>query len=279
MMKIDGKTQVYGLLGHPVAYSLSPLIQNAAFQKLGINAVYVTFDVKNLEKAMAGVRGLNLRGVNITHPWKSKVIAFLDEITDIARTSGAVNTVLNKDGYLTGTNTDVTGLIHLFKKKNFQWKNKTVTVLGAGGAARAVITALKTIGAYPIVYNRQEDQHLSVAITRDFNCPCFPLESVSLTSDTVALINCTTVGMAPGVERIPLPASLLRKDLVVMDAVYSPVRTRLLTEAEKTGCTLVYGSEWLIAQGADAFSFWTGKKSPESIMKKTLEDWMAQNAR
>ena len=273
-MKVNGETQVYGLLGHPVAHSLSPLIQNAAFNALNINAVYAAFDVKNLPHAVSGLRGLNFKGVNITLPWKYAILPLLDEVSETARISGAANTVLRNGKRLIGTNTDVSGLIRLFRGKGFDLKGKRVAVLGAGGAARAAVTALKTISAAPVVYNREIDKRLAIALSQDLDCPFYLLESITLTPDTVAVINCTTVGMAPNENAVPLPVPLLRKDLVVIDAVYAPVRTRLLREAEKIGCTLVSGIEWLIAQGADSFKFWTGRDAPEAVMKKTLLDWI-----
>ena len=272
-MKINGKTKVYGLVGHPVVHSLSPLIQNTVFRELGINAAYVVFDVTDLSRAVEGIRGLSIEGVNITIPWKHEVLSFLDEITETARLSGAVNTVVRNGKRLTGTNTDVSGLIRLFRKEGFQWKGKSVMILGAGGAARAATIALKSIGADPVVFNRKSDFHLAVKLGEDLGCQVRPLETITITSDTVAVINCTPVGMSPNESALPIPVSLLRGDLVVMDAVYSPVRTRFLRAAEKRGCTIIPGTEWLIAQGADSFKFWTGHDAPEETMRKTLLDW------
>ncbi len=272
-MKIDGETKVYGLVGHPVAHSLSPLIQNTAFRELGINAVYVVFDVTDLSGAMEGIRGLHIEGVNITIPWKHEVLPFLDEITETARLAGAVNTVMRKENRLIGTNTDVSGLIRLFRRRGFQWEGKPVAIIGAGGAARAVTIALKSIGARPVVFNRKGDIHLAVELSEDLGCPFYPLETLSISRDTVAVINCTPVGMSPDVSATPIPISLLRGDLVVMDAVYSPVQTRFLRAAEELGCTTIPGTEWLIAQGADSFKFWTGRDAPEETIKKTLLEW------
>jgi len=273
-MEIDGKTGIYGLIGHPVAHSLSPLIQNAAFRACDLNAVYVTFDVEDLPRAVDGIRGLNLKGVNVTLPWKHEILPLLDEISETGRISRAVNTVANRGKRLIGTNTDVTGLLRLFREKGFNWRDKPVIVLGAGGAARAVVTALKSIGAKPSIYNRNLDRHLAVTLSRDLDCPFHPLESITIPEGTAAVINCTPVGMAPDTEALPLPVSLLQKDLVVMDAVYAPVHTRLLREAEKVGCRVISGTEWLVAQGADSFRFWTGLEPPENIMRKTLLEWI-----
>ena len=271
-MEIDGKTKVYGLVGHPVAHSLSPLIQNTAFRELGIKAVYVVFDVTDLSGALEGIKGLNIEGVNITIPWKHEVLPLLDKITETARLSGAANTIVREGKRLIGTNTDVSGLIRLFRRKGLQWKGHPVTILGAGGAARAAVIALKSIGADPVVFNRKSDFHLAIQLSEDLGCQIRPLESITITPDTVAVINCTPVGMSPNESALPIPASLLRSDLVVMDAVYSPVQTKLLRIAKRLGCTTIPGIEWLIAQGADAFKFWTGQDAPEETMRKILLD-------
>ena len=158
---ITGKTKIYGLLGDPVKHSFSPLMHNAAFKDLKIDACYAAFKVKtdHIEKALNGIRVLNISGINVTVPHKSSVISHLDEVTPLAKKIGAVNTVLNKNGYLTGTNTDISGFVRSLGDLQFSPKNKKVGLLGAGGSARAVLAGLADAGVRQIlIHNRTQSR-------------------------------------------------------------------------------------------------------------------------
>ena len=199
---ISGKTRIYGIFGYPVEHSFSPLMHNAAFSALKINARYMAFTVKpeHVRKALDGIRVMNIAGINVTVPHKSSVIPYLDEVTPLAQKIGAVNTILNTNGYLTGTNTDVSGFIRSLSALNFSPKNTTVALLGAGGSARAVLAGLADAGASRIlIHNRNAERAERLVTEFSQHFPKTQLAAVSLQtvkeSNLDLLVNTTTVGM------------------------------------------------------------------------------------
>ena len=252
---IDDETMICGLVGQPAMHSVSPHIHNAAFAHEGINGVYLPFEVGDVEsfvKRMAHPRhrelSWNLRGLSITAPHKQTVMAFLDWIEPEAKEIGAVNTVVvEKDGLL-GYNTDAAGFIHPLIKRIGSLERKQVAVIGAGGAARSAIWALRRAGANVTVFVRDVSR---------VNVPCERLASASFDGYDL-VVNATPA--APATEE------QLRGAQWVYDLVYNPIETRLLHEARKAGCQTLGGLEMLVAQAKIQFELWTGKNPSEAIM-------------
>lgn len=261
---ISGATRVYGLLGRPVAHSLSPAMHNAAFRELGIDAVYVAFPVTDLAHAVAGLRGLAIGGASVTIPFKEEIIPILDELDPVAARIGAVNTVVNRDGRLTGYNTDWLGFLKALEGKT-GIPGERFLILGAGGAARALVFAVKEQGGH--FATTDLDRKRAAALAREFGGEALAPEEVAHYSATV-LINATPVGMEPDSEGIPLNPELLGRFRVVMDLVYRPLETRLLQEARERGCEVIDGLQMLIHQGAAQFELWTGRPAPVDIMSR-----------
>ena len=272
---LSGRTRIYGIIGCPVEHSFSPLMQNAAFDALKIDARYLAFSVKpeQISQAIGGIRALNIHGVNVTVPHKSSVISCLDEISPLAQLIGAVNTIKNVRGRLIGTNTDVSGFIRSLSALNFSPKNTTVALLGAGGSARAVLAGLANAGASRIlIHNRNAERAESLVTEFSQHFPKTQLAAVSLQtvkqSNLDLLVNTTTVGMK--YDSSPLDLSQCGIIKHVIDIIYSPAKTRLLREAEELGIPSVNGSGMLLSQGCEAFTFWTGKTAPENVMREQL---------
>ena len=279
VMAISGKTRVCGVIGDPIEHTMSPVMHNAAFRKLGIDYVYVPFRVTSDEigDAIAGMRALNLAGLNVTIPHKVSVIHFLDEMDPLARKIGAVNTVVNDKGFLRGYNTDASGFLQAMLDKGVRPAGRKVVVLGAGGAARAICYILAENGAGLSILNRALEldwaRNLAAEIAGAFDTETSALE---LNRDNLAkalsgsdiLVNATSVGMSPGTRDTLVPADLLKSVPVVFDIIYNPVRTRLRSEAEQAGALTISGLDMLVCQGALSFEKWTGQKAPLEIMKK-----------
>ena len=275
---ISGKTRVCGVIGDPIAHTMSPVMQNAAFRKLGIDYLCVSFRVRKeeLDKAVEGMRALNIRGLGVTIPHKVAIIPFLDKLDPLAEKIGAVNTIVNSDGGLTGYNTDAAGFLQALLEKGVKPEGKNIVVLGAGGASRAISFILAERGAHLVILNRQLEldwaEELAHRISQVFKKEVKALE---LNEENLAmvleradvLINATSVGMSPNIDEAPVPARLLKPELTVFDIVYNPVKTRLLREAEATGAQTIGGLDMLVWQGALAFEKWTGQQAPFDLMK------------
>ena len=272
---LSGRTKIYGIIGCPVEHSFSPLMQNAAFDALKIDARYLAFSVKpeQITQAIAGIRALNIHGVNVTVPHKSSVISCLDEISPLAQLIGAVNTIKNVRGSLIGTNTDVSGFIRSLESLNFSPKHKSIALLGAGGSARAVLAGLADAGAsYIFIHNRTVGRAESLVTEFSQKFPDTQLKSVSvktiLETPLDLLVNTTTVGMETDASPLDLSQCLKIKHLA--DLIYSPRQTRLLKQAEELGIPAINGMGMLLYQGCDAFTFWTGQPAPEKVMQEQL---------
>ncbi|MCI5158518.1 MAG: shikimate dehydrogenase [Candidatus Electrothrix sp. AUS1_2] len=278
-MAIDGKTELYGIIGDPVRHSLSPAMHNAGFATLGMNWVYVPMEVRDIEQGIAGLRALGFRGVSVTVPHKEAVIPFLDEIDPVAEKIGAVNTLAfrreqDQRVILRGLNTDWLGAnTALAEKVNLQ--RSRVLVIGAGGSAKAVGFGLVEAGAEVIIANRTVES--GQALADWLGCRFIPLDEVDGVSADV-LINTTSVGMEPDNEGIAVPPALLPGFSVVMDIVYAPLETRLLREAKAAGCRTIDGLAMLLYQGAAQFKIWTGAKPPQLIMRSALEEELRRRA-
>lgn len=269
---IDGHTQLFGIIGDPVEHSLSPRMHNAAFAHLGFNGVYVPMRPTDLAEAFNGLRSLGFVGVSVTVPFKVAIMDFLDAIDPVAQKIGAVNTLVFKRTadrvHCTGYNTDWLGANQALAEAIVP-AGRTVLIVGAGGAARAVGFGLLEAGAQVLVTNRTEAKGRDLAA--QLACPFVPATDLAhIRAD--ALINTTSVGMAPQVEGIPIDPELLPHFPVVMDIVYAPLETRLLREAATRGCRVIDGLNMLQYQGAAQFSLWTGIEAPHAVMRQALLD-------
>ena len=278
-MNVSGKTKICALIGDPVEHTMSPVMHNAAFKKLGLDYIYIPFRVRaeELARAVDGMRALSMRGFNVTIPHKVTIIPMLDGIDPIAEKIGAVNTVVNDDGELTGYNTDATGFLQALLEQGMEPGGKDVVVLGAGGASRAISYILAERDARLTVLNRQLEIDWAVELARRIHedlgkdVRVFELGSENLAvalEGAAILINATSVGMSPNSEESPVPAELLKSDLVVFDIVYNPIRTKLLREAEAAGARTGSGVDMLAWQGALAFEKWVGQPAPLDLMRE-----------
>ncbi|MDI7261563.1 MAG: shikimate dehydrogenase [Thermodesulfobacteriota bacterium] len=261
---IDAQTELYGIIGNPVKHSLSPMIHNRAFRRMGLNAIYLAFEVKNLNEAIAGIRGLGIRGVSVTIPFKTEVVPFLDEVEGMAEKIKAVNTIVNKGGRLIGYNTDWCGALEAMEEK-VDLKGKRAIILGAGGSARAIAYGLILRGCQVIIVSRCKEKAIELA--KEMGC----LYGAQPNDPEVdVIINCTPVGMYPLDDQTLLPREALRREMTVMDVVYQPLRTRFLREAEERGCRTIDGLEMLAHQGAAQLEIWTGMKPEIMEIKEDL---------
>lgn len=263
---IDASTELYGIIGNPVRHSLSPILHNKAFRTIGLNAVYLAFEVKNLKETIRGIRELGIRGVSVTHPFKTEVISLLDEVDVVVEEIGAVNTIANEGGKLIGYNTDWRGAMEALEEK-IDMNGKRVVLLGAGGAARAIGFGLKGRGCQVMIVNRSFDKALNLA--KDLGCT-YPLPSSIEDLEADVIINATSVGMSPNDGKSPLPKKVLKEGMAVMDIVYQPLQTKLLREAEEMGCQTINGLEMLTYQGAAQLEIWTGKRPEIEEIKEGL---------
>jgi shikimate dehydrogenase/3-dehydroquinate dehydratase type I len=256
----------YILLGDPVRQSLSPLMLNAALKEMGIEGNYSAFCVHDLGGALQGMKGMNIRGASVTIPFKVAVMEYLDDIDDNALKIGAVNTIINSIGRLTGYNTDWLGLI-LTLQEAMPIKGKTIVIIGAGGTARAAAYGIIKEGGFPIIANRTPEK--GKILSGKLNCPFYSLAEIGkIKAD--CLINTTPVGMYPHKDKSPVKASALGGYKYVMDVIYNPLKTKLLEDAEKQGCHIFPGLDMFVSQGAEQIRLWTGKEPPRALMKKVI---------
>lgn len=268
--------KLYAVIGDPVEHSISPAMHTAAFRAAGIDAEYVKIRVKpeELEDAVKGIRALGMAGANITIPHKVEVMKFLDGVDSLAKDIGAVNTIVNKDGHLIGHNTDGLGALESLRKVT-NTENRKITILGAGGAARAIAFTLAMEGKTEHIALLNIEPKTSEKLAQEISKKTKADVSVALSSEkelglqlekTDILINCTPVGMHPKTDESLVPPSLLRKGMIVFDIVYNPIRTKLIQDAEKAGCKTITGENMLVLQGAKSFELWTGKKPDVKLM-------------
>jgi shikimate dehydrogenase len=276
-MEIDPKTKIYGLVGHPLEHTASPAIHNAAFRALGLNAVYLVFDVEPtmFEDAIKGLKALKVCGFNVTIPYKERIIPLLTHVDPSAARVGAVNTVKLDGVSLIGYNTDVAGFLAPLLKLNLKLNEITALILGAGGAAKACVRALLDAGCRElIVLNRSLERALNLSKQHSNRLKVGPLNEESLkeaVSRATLVVNTTPVGMYPNVDESIIPKALLRSDLIVYDLVYRPPQTKLLKEAKEVGATTIPGYKMLLEQAAESFRIWTGLEPPKEAMLKALK--------
>lgn len=271
---ITARTRLFGVIGAPVAHSLGPSMHNAALRAMGYPAVYLAFHVTDPAGAIDGMRALGIGGLSVTIPHKVSVTAHLDELDDLARQIGAVNTIVRRQGRLVGFNTDCFGAVAALKEQT-SLAGKTVAILGAGGAARAVGFGLIAEGVRVVVYNRDDQRGRGLA--RALGTDYYPL-SMAGRSDADILINTTSLGMTPDTDRSPLPTRHLGAGMVVMDIVYNPLETRLLADARKAGCKTIDGVAMFVYQGARQLELWTGQAPPIEVMRRAVLDALARRS-
>lgn len=283
--RITGKTQLIGLIATPISHSMSPTMHNEAFAKLGLDFVYLAFDCGNeqLEDVVKGFRALRLIGFNVSMPNKTEVHKYLDKLTPAAEFIGAVNTVVNDDGVLTGYNTDGMGFMRSLKEEGIDVIGKKMTLIGAGGAATAIAIQAALDGVKEISIFNRNDRFYSIGektvedINKNTNCKAQIFDIADTDKlraeidESVLLTDASPVGMKPleNLCNITDP-SMLRPDLVVTDTVYSPRKTLLLQMAEKQGCKIINGLGMMIWQGAEGFKLWTGKDMPVEYIKEII---------
>ncbi|AGL02068.1 shikimate dehydrogenase [Desulfoscipio gibsoniae] len=284
-MEIDGETLVYGIIGNPVSHSYSPAMQNAALRALGLNGVYVPFSPgrENLVQAVAGLRALGIAGVNVTVPYKEAVIPYLDELTETAALYGAVNTIVNRQGRLTGHNTDGPGFIKdLRKDYGHDPSRGPALVLGAGGSARAVVIALVQAGCPELaLVNRNLDRARAladyVAVKTNFKVQVLEWDSgnrhlAEFVRRAALVVNCTPLGMSgKSGGDWPLPAGLPGSGQLAYDLVYNPPVTPFMARATGNGAAAANGLGMLLHQGALSLEAWTGLTAPLGVMQHALQ--------
>ncbi|WP_078205912.1 quinate/shikimate dehydrogenase [Escherichia coli] len=281
-MDVTAKYELIGLMAYPIRHSLSPEMQNKALEKAGLPFTYMAFEVDNdsFPGAIEGLKALKMRGTGISMPNKQLACEYVDELTPAAKLVGAINTIVNDDGYLRGYNTDGTGHIRAIKESGFDIKGKTMVLLGAGGASTAIGAqgALKEIK----LFNRRDeffDKALAFAQRVNENTDCVvtvtDLADQQAFAEALAsadiLTNGTKVGMKPlENESLVNDISLLHPGLLVTECVYNPHMTKLLQQAQQAGCKTIDGYGMLLWQGAEQFTLWTGKDFPLEYVKQVM---------
>ena len=281
-MQVKATTKIYGIFGHPVSHSLSPLMHNSAFAALGLDCVYTAFDVHpdDIARAADAIRALGISGVNVTIPHKQAIMPHLDEVSPDAKHTGAVNTVKNEGGRLTGYNTDVGGFMRDAREElGISPEGASILLLGAGGAARAVISAFGMNGAKRIaIANRTpgKAEKLAEEFGRFFpDTVIYAVDSGdagAMTKElglTDLLVNSTSGGME-GASGLEINIGALGDGAAVYDLVYKPRETKLVKEAKALGHKAVGGLGMLLYQGALSFEIWTGENAPVDVMRKAI---------
>ncbi len=276
---ITGTTGILAVLGHPVGHSRSPQIHNAAFAAVGLDLVYVACDVQSAElpSAVAGLKAMGFRGASVTIPHKEAVLPLVDEVDELALKVGAVNTIVNRRGRLFATNTDVAGFLAALE---VAWgrppRGSVCLVLGAGGAARAVVAGLVGAGAAQILlHNRTEARAQALCtVARGWGTvPCRVVgesELAEFAPSVDVIVNATSVGLGAGIKVSPIPDDIVTERHVVMDLVYGRETTELVRRARERGALTLDGREMLVQQAARAFELWTGRPAPIETMRSEV---------
>ncbi len=280
--KITGRTKLVGLLGNPVEHSLSPMIQNAAFEELGLDYAYLAFQVgtEDLKTAVDGLKVLGVRGFNLTMPTKSLMCELADQLSPAAQIIGAVNVIVNEDGIYKGYNTDGIGFMRSVKEE-IDIVGKKMTLMGAGGAAASILVqaALDGVGEISVFSRRgkfyERAEGIIAALKKQTKCVIHLYDFTDTErfkkeiAESEILVNGTSVGMAPNVDQCIIEDErIFRKDLYVYDVIYNPRETLLLKKAREAGCRTQNGLNMLLYQGAAAFELWTGRQMPVDVIRE-----------
>lgn len=291
MTDIKGTTRLVAILGDPVAHSLSPAMHNAAFAKHGIDMAYVPLRVKpaDVKQALDALRAFGFRGANVTLPHKQAVIPHLDALSEASRIIGAVNTIVNEDGRLTGTTTDGSGFLEAFREAGHSFTGRSVAVIGNGGSARTIAFAL-AMDAKPrriVIVGRdlEKSRKLQAEVGGKLGGgPAKTMEAVTLADyasvkgEVDVVVNATPVGMHPDADGTPVPADDLASGQTVYDIVYVPEKTRLLRDAEARGLKTVGGLGMLVHQGRASFRLWTGTDPDAALFYQAARAQLAGRA-
>ena len=284
--RITGHTELIGLMAYPIRHSSSPAMQNEAFAKLGLDYAYLAFEVDNdtLEDAVKGLRALRMRGSNVSMPNKTVVHKYLDKLSPAAEMCGAVNTIVNDDGVLTGHITDGIGYMAALKDNDIDVIGKKITIVGAGGAATAIEIQAALDGVAEMSIFNVKDKFWANAedtvrkINEKTNCKATLYDLADLDklkeeiADSYLFANATGMGMKPLEGKTYIPdKSFFRPDLIVTDVVYFPRETEMLRMAKEVGCKTMNGLGMMLFQGSAAFELWTGQPMPIEYMKDILD--------
>ena len=262
----DKATELFGVFGDPVTHSLSPVMHNRAFAYAGYKGVYLPFQVKEIEPAVLALKTLGISGISVTLPHKVAVMEYLDRLDPLAERIGAVNTIVNGDGVLTGYNTDCFGAVSALVQHT-DIKGKNVAIVGAGGAARAIGWGMVDAGGNVTIINRSAENGEQLA--KDQSSAFLPLDGVDKLEADI-LINTTPVGMHPHTADLPVPAEIFRRGMLVMDIVYTPLKTEFLKQAHAAGSRIIDGLTMFVLQGARQFELWTGLEAPVDAMREAV---------
>jgi shikimate dehydrogenase len=266
--------KIFGIIGDPIQHTLSPVMHNAVFEKLGMDAVYLAFRVplEELGDAIRGAKSLGIAGLNVTIPLKEKALSFVD-VEAVAKKIGAVNTI-DFSHTPRGYNTDGIGSVKALEEAVGELKGKNVLILGAGGAARAISFYINARGAKVTIANRTAERAARLASNlHNVNSIGLGAELTGCIIDSDILINTTSVGMYPNEDATLITADVMHPDLVVFDIVYNPIETKLLKEAKRAGVKkIVDGVKMLVYQGAASFKIWTKEDPPIEVMEKAVRD-------
>ncbi len=279
----SGHTKTFCLIGHPVEHSMSPTMWNPALHELGLDYVYVAFDVHpdNLKKAVDAFRALDIKGINVTIPHKENIIKYLDEIDPIAEKMGAINTIKNENGYLKARNTDAGGAKKSLVDAGFAISGSNILIIGSGGVARALCYTLSEEAEKIVLIDIIEEKAVNLAkevkermnsnIIGKMSNEAIIKEEIK---NTDILVNATSLGMYPKLDVTPVSKDLLHSDLFVFDVIYNPLETLLMKEANEIGCKTLSGLDMLVNQGVLAFEWWTGKTPNSSTMKSKIINFL-----
>ena len=277
---IGTATRLCAVIGNPIGHSLSPAIHNAAFEALGLDFVYVSFRVENLKDALAGMRALeNFRGMSVTIPHKIEAMEYMDEIADVDRSIGSINTIINQNGRLVGLGTDGPGALKALVDAGVELAGKSILMVGAGGASRAIAFTLARSAGPELLTLLDINEGLMNGLATDLRAgtktriDAAPLSDASLAAAMASadvVINCTPIGMHPKTDASVIPAALFRPGQAVFDIVYSPLETKLLAEARARGLKTVSGVEMFINQAVLQFRAFAGVVAPEEVMRKVV---------
>jgi len=285
MRTFSHKTQLCVVIGNPISHSLSPAIHNAAFEHLGLDFVYLACPVEDVKGAMAGMRAIeNFRGMSVTIPHKIEVMKYMDEIAEVDRHIGSINTVIHENGKLIGLGTDGPGALKAFADRGIDLDGKNILMLGAGGAARAIAFSLAMYTKLNELSLLDVNEPLLQGLKADLESGTKAvIRSGMLTEALIAagmktadiIIHCTPIGMHPKVDASLIPPELFREGQVVFDIVYTPLETKLLRDAKASGLQTIPGVEMFINQAVLQFERFTGGDAPVEVMRRVVMERLA----
>lgn len=270
-LEITARSALCLIIGDPVSHSLSPAMHNAGYARAQLPFVMAGAHVRadDLAEAVKGIRALGVKGLAVTMPHKVAIMPLLDAVDPVAQAVGAVNTVVNHNGVLTGFNTDWLGILKPLEQK-ISLKNRSIAILGAGGAAQAAIYACAEQGASVTIFNRTPEK--AAIISERFGCKVSPLDKAHSLSEFDIIINTTSVGMAPDLGQSPIPETAVQKHHIVFETIYAPRTTKLIQISQSVGAQTITGLEMFLEQGLAQFQLHTGVKAPRDEMEKILRN-------